>query len=96
MRASAFLEGYDALRRVTAEPLEVERLDELRERRLPPLLSVIVELAELPRIHTQLTRDLHLRVREVMALPRCDPVLEAWRELALRQSAPQASPRQRR
>ena len=50
-----------------------------------------VELAK-----QQMARDLHLRVREVMALPRCDPVLEAWRELALRQSAPQASPRQRR
>jgi hypothetical protein len=48
-------------------------LDELRERHLPGFLLVIVELAELLRVHAELARHLHVGVREAMALARLDP-----------------------
>src|SRR5882672_11337548 len=44
-----------------AEVPEVKALDELRQRRLPGLLAVVVELAKLPWVHPKFPRHLHVR-----------------------------------
>ena len=49
---------------VLPKPLGVEVLDELGERHLPGLLTVIVQLAELLRVHSQLAG--HLDVGELI------------------------------
>jgi len=61
---------------VLAEALAVQVLDERRQRRLPGFLTVVVELAELVGVHTQLARHLDLYVREMMTLARVDPGLQ--------------------
>src|SRR6266568_3745642 len=45
-----------------AKLLEVQVLDELRQRRLPRLLPVVAELAELSRVQPQFAGHLHLRI----------------------------------
>src|SRR5437016_11078016 len=57
----------------SAEPLAVEFFDELRQRRFPGFLLVIVNFAQLRRLHSQLAGHLRLGVRQVMALPRLIP-----------------------
>jgi hypothetical protein len=44
------------------EALFVQVLDELRQRRFPRLLPMVVERAETLRVHAQLSRHLHVRV----------------------------------
>lgn len=63
------------------EALLIELLDELRERSLPPLLTVIVERSELGRIHPELAGHLHVRVGEAVSLAGDDPVLQLLVEL---------------
>src|SRR5882672_6733334 len=46
----ALLDRHHVLRPLPAEPLQVQVLDELRQRRLPRLLIMVVELADLLRI----------------------------------------------
>ena len=48
-------------------------LDELRQGSLPVFLIVIVELAELLRVHPELAGHLDVRVRQVVALSCLDP-----------------------
>jgi hypothetical protein len=45
---------------------------------------VVGELAELTRIHPELPRHLHMRMREAVALAHLDPILEFRRELLIR------------
>src|SRR4030067_1067037 len=45
------------------------------QRHLPRFLPVVVELAELLRIHPKLASHLDVGMRQVMALPRVDPRL---------------------
>src|SRR5215468_4686678 len=86
----AILDRHHALGPLPAEPLPVQVLDELRQRRLPRLLIMVVELAELPRVHPELARHLHLRVRQPEPLPRLDPVLQVLRQLPLGLGVPSA------
>src|SRR3990170_3758134 len=58
-----------------ADPFEVEMLDVLPQRHLPRFLPVVVELAELLRVHPELASHLDLSMRKVVALPRLDPRL---------------------
>jgi len=60
---------------VLAEPFEVEVFYELPERHFPGLLTVVVLLAELFRVHSQLASHLDMSVRKVVTLPRVDPSL---------------------
>src|SRR5208337_5500786 len=60
------LQRDDFLRPGPLEPLEVQFLDELREREFPRLLLVVVELAEFLGVHSQLARHLKVHVRQVM------------------------------
>jgi hypothetical protein len=53
-----------------AEPLRVERGNELRQRLLPSLLVVVVQAAKFLRVHSELTGHLHMSVRQVMSPPR--------------------------
>src|SRR5277367_3495617 len=71
-----FLDGPDDVRPLPAEAFEIERLDEDRQRRLPRLLAVIVDLSELPRVHPQFTRHLDVNVRQPVLAPRLDPALQ--------------------
>ncbi len=69
----ALLDGAHLLWPLLAESAPVAILDEDRQGRLPRLLPVIVDPAELARVHSQLARHLHLRVRQPVPPPRLDP-----------------------
>ena len=74
--ADLLLDGQDDIRSILAKPRGAEVLDELRERRLPGLLIVIVLLAELLRVHSQLAGHLDVGVRQMMAPARIYPGLQ--------------------
>src|SRR5579872_7191028 len=71
------LDGEDDVRALLAEPLEVDVLDELRQGRLPGLLTVVVDLPQFCRIQPKLPRHLHVGVGQVVPLPGLDPGEEA-------------------
>ena len=73
--APSLLDRRNIIRRGLSETFQVQVLDIVSERHLPGFLLMIVQLAELHRVHTQLARHLHLGVGEVMALSRIDPLL---------------------
>ncbi len=54
-------------------------LNELRQRHLPGLLLVICHTSQLLRIHAEFPRHLHVRVRQMIALPRLNPRPELLR-----------------
>src|ERR1019366_9326119 len=89
--SGSLLDRDDDFGLLAAEAFEVEILDELGQRRLPGLLSVVVDRAELRWVHPKLTRHLHLGVGEVVALARLDPRLQLRRDRAggLAHPAPQ-------
>src|SRR5262249_47628090 len=58
-----------------AEPFSVELFDKLRQGQLPRFLLVIIDLAQLRRVHPQFAGHLDLGVRQVVALSRLDPCL---------------------
>lgn len=64
-----------------AEPLVVQALDEIRQRRLPGLLLVVRETTEFLRVHAELTSHLHVSMREVTPLSGFDPDLEVSGDL---------------
>jgi hypothetical protein len=66
---------YD-LRPLPAKPLGVETFNEQRQRRFPGFLAVVIDFAELPRVHPKFASHLDVGVREVMAAARFDPLLE--------------------
>src|SRR6266568_748079 len=72
-RPLPLLRRSDDLRLLPAKPLEVEVLDELRQRRLPRLLPVVADLAQLSRVQPEFAGHLHLRVREAVPLARLNP-----------------------
>jgi hypothetical protein len=74
--ASPFLDRHHGLRLLSAEPLVVEVLEELWQRRLPGLLSVVVELTQFLPVQPDFACHLYVRVRQAVALPRRDPVLD--------------------
>src|SRR4029453_5568617 len=82
--AGLLFHRHHDFRSLPSEALAVEVFDELRQRRLPWLLAVVVELAELLRVHPELACHLHVRMREVEALPCLDPILEVVRARSLR------------
>ena len=71
----SLLNGRNVIRRRLSEPFQVEVLDVLSQRHFPRFLLMIVQLAELDRVHTQLPSHLDLGVGEVMALSRAAPLL---------------------
>jgi hypothetical protein len=79
-RACDILDSLDHIGAVAAEPLGVQVLNKLRERRLPWLLLVVVELAELGRVQPELAGHLDVCVRESVALARVDPGLQSGME----------------
>lgn len=60
----------------TTKALLVERLDELRKRSLPRLLTVVVDLREFGGVQAQLARHLHGCMRQAMPLSCSYPSLE--------------------
>src|SRR2546421_459126 len=60
---------------VAAEPLAVQVLNELGKWLLPGLLTVVVELAELPGVQAELTRHLNLCMRQPVPLAGVYPGL---------------------
>ena len=70
-----FLHRKDPVRAVLAEPLEVEIFDEYRQGSLPRLLLVVVDLAELLRVHPQFPSHLDVGMRQVVASTSIDPGL---------------------
>src|SRR6266852_1043844 len=79
--ARPFLDRHHDRLPLPAKPPQVQVLDQLRQRRLPRLLVVVVELPELPRVHPELPSHLHVRVQQVEAPSCLGPVLEVLREL---------------
>src|SRR5208337_2743641 len=77
------LQRDDFLRPGPLEPLEVQFLDELREREFPRLLLVVVELAEFLGVHSQLARHLKVHVRQVMTFLGLEPRQQLLRNLSL-------------
>jgi len=75
----ALLDRQDDFGPRASEPLPVQVFDEERERELPALLAVVVESAELLRVHAKLTRHLHVSVGKVMPLSGIDPGAQAVR-----------------
>jgi hypothetical protein len=73
--ANLLLNWRHYLRLPPPEPLEVKLPDELPERQFPRFLLVVVQLAQSSGVHPQLTGHLHLGVRQVVTLPRLDPIL---------------------
>ena len=73
--SQSLLNGRNVIRGRPSEPFQVVVLDVVSQRHLPRFLLMIVQLAELDRVHTQLASHLHLGVGEVMALSRVDPLL---------------------
>ena len=61
-----------------AELFGVERGNEIRQRLLPSLLMVVVQAAELLRIHAEFARHLHVCMRQVVFPSRLDPRLQLW------------------
>src|SRR5271169_750188 len=70
-----FLHRKDPVRAVLAEPLEVEIFDEYGQGNLPRFLLVVVDLAELPRVHPQFPSHLDVGMRQVVASASIDPGL---------------------
>src|SRR6516164_5755032 len=58
----SLLNGRNVIRGRLSEPFQVEVLDVLSQRHFPRFLLMIVQLAELDRVHTQLASHLHLGV----------------------------------
>ena len=58
-----------------AEPFGVKLFDKLRQGQLPRLLLVVIDLAQLRRVHPQFAGHLDLGVRQMVALSRLDPCL---------------------
>jgi hypothetical protein len=75
LAADLVLDGQNYIWSFLAEPLEVEVLDVLPERHLLRLLVVVVQPAELLRVHPQLASHLDLGVRQVAAPTRVYPSL---------------------
>src|SRR5215475_9732733 len=70
LQRSPVFQRHDNLGPFSSEVLQVETFNEQGQRRLPGLLAMIVDLAELSRVHSQLPRHLHMRMREAMAFAR--------------------------
>jgi hypothetical protein len=69
------LDRRDNFGPLAAESLAVHVLDKLRERLLPGLLTVVVELAELPGVQAELTRHLNMGMRQPVPSARVCPGL---------------------
>jgi len=63
-----------------AESLEIQVLNELRERRLPSLLAMVVLLPELLRVETEFSSHLNMGVRKSVTISGIDPRLELLRD----------------
>src|SRR5215468_10361934 len=57
------------------EPFGVKLFDELRQGQLPRFLLVVIDLAQLRRVHPQFAGHVDLGVRQMVALSRLDPRL---------------------
>lgn len=68
------------------EVLEIQLLDELRQRQLPGLLIGVGHAAELLRIQTQLPGHLDVSIGKMEAPARFHPPLELFRYLFLHRS----------
>lgn len=79
----AIFQRHDTVRTCLTEPLLVQPLDELRQRKLPRLLVMIGEAAQLFRIHAELAGHLHMGVGQAESPARFDPRLEILRNLVL-------------
>ena len=79
----SLLDGQHDIWAFLAEPLAVEMLNILREWHLPRLLVVVVHLAELGRIHSQLARHLDLGMGKTMPLASVYPGLQLLARLLL-------------
>jgi hypothetical protein len=74
--SSALLKRKNSVWLPLAESLEIEMLNEIRQRRFPFLLPVVVDLPELLRVHPEFSRHLNLGVSEMMPLSRLNPNLQ--------------------
>jgi hypothetical protein len=74
------LDRRDNLGPLPAEPLAVQSLNELGKRLLPGFLAVVVELAKLPGVQTELTRHLNMGMRQPVPLTGVLPGLQLRRK----------------
>ena len=82
--AGPFFDGEDDVGTSLPESLDVEMLDEQRQRQFPGLLVMVVELAHFLRIQPELARHLDLRVGQAKPLPGVDPHLKMVRDALVR------------
>ena len=80
LTARLLLDRRDNLGPLPAESLGVQVLNELGKRLLPGLLTVVVELAELPGVQAELTRHLNMGMRQPVPSARVCPDLQLRRE----------------
>src|SRR5258706_1212235 len=81
-RPPPLLRWHHSLGPLPAKPLEIQLLDELRQRRFPWFLAVIGDLAELPRVQPEFAAYLHLRMRQLVPRACLNPSLRRRRKRA--------------
>jgi len=80
LRRRYFCDCLDPVRFLFPESLEVNGLDEDRQRRLPRLLAMIGQLSEFPWIHSELTRHLDVHMRQAKPPACLDPGPQMFRD----------------
>src|SRR5215475_3904826 len=73
------LDGKNAIWLGPSKALLIEQFNESRKRSFPWFLTVVGQPTQLPRVHTQFTGHLNLRMGEVKLSPRIDPPLQLFR-----------------
>src|SRR6516162_11455180 len=74
-----FLDTSHCIRPLFTKALEIKLANELRQRQLPWLLVMVVQLPELFWVHPKFACHLHVLMRQVEPAPRVDPRLQACR-----------------
>ena len=71
-----FLDTSHCIRPLFTKALEIKLANELRQRQLPWLLVMVVQLPELFWVHPKFACHLHVLMRQVEPAPRVDPRLQ--------------------
>src|ERR1700731_3805475 len=78
LRLDHFLNTSHGIRPLLTKALGIKLPNEFRQRQLPWLLVMVVELSKLLWVHPKFTCHLHVLMRQVEPAPGVDPRLEAW------------------
>jgi hypothetical protein len=79
LRLDHFLNTSHGIRPLPTKALGIKLPNEFRQRQLPWLLVMVVQLPELLWVHPKFTCHLHVLMRQVEPASRVDPRLQACR-----------------